>query len=84
MLKIEPLMSFLLKIYPDLPENSGLCYKIRNLAERAGIHIITLDNAINSLTGNGSTFGLYTWVAFKVQIYPHKINPTKSLHFSLK
>jgi site-specific DNA recombinase len=35
-----------------LARNGGLSYKIRDLAERNGIHIITLDNAINTLEGN--------------------------------
>ncbi|MEH7483332.1 recombinase family protein [Neobacillus drentensis] len=45
-----------------LARNGGLSYKIRDLAERNGIHIITLDNAINSLEGNIHMFGLYAWV----------------------
>ncbi|MEH6957260.1 recombinase family protein [Neobacillus drentensis] len=45
-----------------LARNGALSYKIRDLAERNGIHIITLDNAINSLEGNIHMFGLYAWV----------------------
>jgi site-specific DNA recombinase len=34
-----------------LARNGELSYKIKNLCENQGIHIITLDNAINTLTG---------------------------------
>src|SRR5699024_8596900 len=45
-----------------LARNGELSYKIKNLCESQGIHIITLDNAINTLTGNTSMFGLYAWM----------------------
>jgi site-specific DNA recombinase len=45
-----------------LARNGGLSYKIRDLADRNGIHIITLDNAINTLEGNSAMFGLYAWI----------------------
>ncbi|MCY8996782.1 recombinase family protein [Bacillus inaquosorum] len=46
-----------------LARNDELSYKIKNLCEKnQGIHIITLDNAINTLTGNTNMFGLYTWM----------------------
>ncbi|WP_045520339.1 recombinase family protein [Neobacillus niacini] len=45
-----------------LARNGGLSYKIRDLADRNGIHIITLDNAINSFEGNSAMFGLYAWI----------------------
>ncbi|MCP9021395.1 MULTISPECIES: recombinase family protein [Bacillus] len=40
-----------------LARNGELSYKIKKLCENQGIHIITLDNAINTLTGNTSMFG---------------------------
>ncbi|MGQ9010050.1 recombinase family protein [Bacillus stercoris] len=46
-----------------LARNGELSYKIKSLCEKnQGIHIITLDNAINTLTGNTNMFGLYTWM----------------------
>jgi site-specific DNA recombinase len=45
-----------------LARNGELSYKIKNLFETQGIHIITLDNAINTLTGNTNMFGLYAWM----------------------
>lgn len=45
-----------------LARNGELSYKIKNLCENQGIHIITLDNAINTLKGNTSMFGLYAWM----------------------
>lgn len=42
-----------------LARNGGLSYKIRDLAIQNGIHIITLDNAINTLTGNMQMFGIF-------------------------
>ncbi|MDY7217735.1 recombinase family protein [Bacillus subtilis] len=46
-----------------LARNGELSYKIKNLCEKnQGIHIITLDNAINTLTGNTNMFGLNTWM----------------------
>lgn len=45
-----------------LARNGELSYKIKNLCESQGIHIITLDNAINTLTGNTNMFGLYAWI----------------------
>lgn len=45
-----------------LARNGELSYKIKNLCESQGIHIITLDNAINTLTGNTNMFGLYAWM----------------------
>jgi len=45
-----------------LARNGELSYKIKNLCENQGIHIITLDNAINTLTGNTHMFGLYAWM----------------------
>lgn len=45
-----------------LARNGELSYKIKNLCENHEIHIITLDNAINTLTGNTNMFGLYAWM----------------------
>lgn len=45
-----------------LARNGELSYKIKNLAENNKIDIITLDNAINTLEGNRSMFGLYAWL----------------------
>ncbi|TCT18902.1 DNA invertase Pin-like site-specific DNA recombinase [Melghiribacillus thermohalophilus] len=45
-----------------LARNGELSYKIKNLCENKGIHIITLDNAINTLTGNTNMFVLYAWM----------------------
>lgn len=45
-----------------LARNGGLSYKIRDLANQNNIHIITLDNAINTLERNDSMFGLYAWI----------------------
>lgn len=45
-----------------LARNGELSYKIKNLAESNKIDIITLDNAINTLEGNRSMFGLYAWL----------------------
>lgn len=45
-----------------LARNGGLSYKVRDLAEQKGLHIITLDGAINTLQGDTSKFGLYAWL----------------------
>lgn len=45
-----------------LARNGGLSYKIRDIAERHKIHIITLDNAINTVTGQNNMFGIYAWM----------------------
>jgi site-specific DNA recombinase len=45
-----------------LARNGKLSYEIKDIAEKHNIHIITLDNAINSLKGNIHMFGLYAWV----------------------
>ncbi|MGM0836546.1 MAG: recombinase family protein [Bacillota bacterium] len=45
-----------------LARNGGLSYEIRDIAEKHGIHIITLDNAVNTLKGNNHMFGLYAWM----------------------
>jgi site-specific DNA recombinase len=45
-----------------LARNGQLSYQIRDTAMQHGIHIITLDNAINTLEGNSQMFGLYAWM----------------------
>ncbi|MGG2093985.1 recombinase family protein [Bacillus sp. S13(2024)] len=45
-----------------LARNGELSYQIKNIAEQNRVHIITLDNAINTLEGNSHMFGLYAWV----------------------
>lgn len=45
-----------------LARNGELSYKIKNLCENQGIHIITLDKAINTLIENTKIFGLYAWL----------------------
>ncbi|MBT2711598.1 recombinase family protein [Pseudomonas sp. ISL-88] len=45
-----------------LARNGRLSYEIRDIAEQSKIHIITLDNAINTLEGNGQMFGIYAWM----------------------
>lgn len=45
-----------------LARNGQLSYEIKNLAENRGIHILTLDNAIDTLSGNTQMFGLYAWI----------------------
>jgi len=45
-----------------LARNGKLSYEIKEIAEKHQIHIITFDNAINSLENNSQMFGLYAWV----------------------
>ena len=45
-----------------LARNGYLSYEIKNLAEIHGIHIMTLDGAINTLSRNTHMFGLYAWI----------------------
>jgi len=45
-----------------LARNGRLSYEIRDIAEQHKVHIITLDNAINTLEGNGQMFGIYAWM----------------------
>jgi site-specific DNA recombinase len=45
-----------------LARNGRLSYEIRDIAEQNKVHIITLDNAINTLEGNGQMFGIYAWL----------------------
>ncbi|TMW71158.1 recombinase family protein [Alteribacter natronophilus] len=45
-----------------LARNGKLSYEIKDVAENNGVHIVTYDNAINSIEGNIHMFGLYAWV----------------------
>jgi site-specific DNA recombinase len=45
-----------------LARNGRLSYEIKDIAEKHRVHIITLDNAINTLEGNGQMFGIYAWM----------------------
>lgn len=45
-----------------IARNGKLSYEIRDIALQNNIDIITLDGAINTLTGDVSKFGLYVWL----------------------
>jgi site-specific DNA recombinase len=45
-----------------LARNGSLSYQIRDIAMQNQIGIITLDGAIDSLNGDVSKYGLYTWL----------------------
>ena len=45
-----------------IARNGKLSYEVKSLAENNNIHIITLDNAINTLEGNTHMFGMYAWM----------------------
>jgi site-specific DNA recombinase len=45
-----------------LARDGQLSYQIKSLADNQEIHILTLDGAIDTLSGNTQTFGLYTWL----------------------
>jgi DNA invertase Pin-like site-specific DNA recombinase len=45
-----------------LARNGELSYQLRNSILSNGIHIITLDGAINTLTNNTDNFGLFAWL----------------------
>ncbi|WP_206154970.1 recombinase family protein [Clostridium muellerianum] len=45
-----------------LARSGQLSYQIRDIAENNNIHIITLDNAINTMEGNANMFGMYAWL----------------------
>ncbi|WP_413986788.1 recombinase family protein [Paenibacillus polymyxa] len=54
--------TILAKELSRLARNEGLAHQIKDLAENKRIHIVTLDNAINTLDGNRHMFGLYAWM----------------------
>lgn len=45
-----------------LARNGRLSYEIRDIVLLNNIHIITLDNAINTIEGNIDNFGLFAWL----------------------
>ena len=45
-----------------LARNGELSYKLKSIAELHGVHLVTLDGAINTITGNWDLFGLYAWI----------------------
>ncbi len=45
-----------------LARNGKLSYEIKDIALINKIHIITLDGAINTITGRDDMFGLYAWM----------------------
>jgi DNA invertase Pin-like site-specific DNA recombinase len=45
-----------------LARNGSLSYQIRDVAQENKIGIITLDGAVNSIEGDVSKYGLYTWL----------------------
>ena len=45
-----------------LARNGELSYKLRSIAESHGVELVTLDGAINTITGNWELFGLYAWI----------------------
>lgn len=45
-----------------LARNSRLSYELRDICSLNNIHIVCLDNSINSIEGNVDKFGLYAWL----------------------
>ncbi|AIQ62562.1 recombinase [Paenibacillus stellifer] len=45
-----------------LARNGALSYQIRDMATDNSVHIVTLDNAINTLERRNEMFGLYAWI----------------------
>ncbi|MGD7046157.1 recombinase family protein [Jeotgalibacillus proteolyticus] len=45
-----------------LARNGGLSYELRDICQANNIHIICLDNSINTIKGNVQNFGLYAWL----------------------
>lgn len=45
-----------------LARNAQIAYEIKNLVDMNGIHLLTLDGAINTLKGDTGKFGLYAWL----------------------
>ncbi|MBE1446162.1 recombinase family protein [Paenibacillus sp. OAS669] len=45
-----------------LARNGKLSYEIRDIAQTNRIHIITLDDAVNTMEGRSENFGLYAWL----------------------
>lgn len=60
--KMKKFDIILAKELSRLARNGQLSYEIKNLAEIQGIHILTMDGAIDTLSGNTQMFGLYAWM----------------------
>ncbi|MFS0637943.1 recombinase family protein [Mesobacillus foraminis] len=45
-----------------LARNGKLSYELRDMCNDHGIHIVCLDNSINTIEGNSQNFGLYAWL----------------------
>ncbi|MFE4029469.1 recombinase family protein [Priestia sp. YIM B13551] len=45
-----------------LARNGRLSYELRDICQLNNIHIVCLDNSINTLTGEVQNFGLYAWL----------------------
>lgn len=45
-----------------LTRDAEFSYKLKNVMESLDIHLITFDNAINTITGNKELYGLYAWL----------------------
>ncbi|EOU1462731.1 recombinase family protein [Clostridium perfringens] len=45
-----------------LARNSYLAHKIKNIIQKNGIQLLTLDNSINTLQDNTENFGLFAWL----------------------
>ena len=60
--KAKKFDAILSKELSRLARNGGLSYQIRDVAILNNIHIITLDGAIDTTTGNMDKFGLYAWL----------------------
>lgn len=46
-----------------LARNGKLSYKLRDICQFNNIHIVCLDNSINSVEGNVQNFGLFAWLS---------------------
>lgn len=45
-----------------LARNQKLAHEIKDVIEKYGIHLITMDGAIDTTTGNTQMFGLFAWI----------------------
>jgi len=45
-----------------LARNQRLAHELKDVIEKYGIHLITMDGAIDTTTGNTNMFGLYAWI----------------------
>ena len=60
--KAKKFEMILAKELSRLARNGQLSYEVKNLAENSGIHILTLDGAIDTLSGKTDNFGLFAWL----------------------